>query len=244
MIKPVRISSGVTKPSSALFVGNSFYYYNNGITTHLTQMLAASQPAHKWRSTLVGISGAGLDWHDVESYFRPNAIGSFAFDPANNIIFNKLERLFDLAILMDGSQGPIHPALAQSFRDFGKRHCDTIRRHGAAPVFFMTWAYADKPEMTRPLADAYTRAGSENDALVIPAGLAFACSIEQRRELDLYQPDKRHPSLAGTYLCTCLTYAALFEASPVGLTYTGGLDTETVQFLQSIARDALSDYVR
>ena len=49
----------------------------------------------------------------------------------------------DGAVLMDGSQSPIHPALAPISRDFFARHCETVRRHGAAPVLFMTWAYGD-----------------------------------------------------------------------------------------------------
>ena len=235
-----RKSTGVVDPSSAIFIGNSFFYYNNGINNHLTQLIAAAAPARPWRSTLAGISGAGLDWHDVESYFRPGAIGSFSFDAQNNIVFNRLERLFDVAVLMDGSQSPIHPALAPISRDFFARHCQTVRRHGAAPVLFMTWAYADKPEMTAPLAEAYGRAGEDNDALVIPAGLAFARSVEARPELDLWNPDKRHPSLAGTYLCACLTYAALFEASPVGLAYDAGLGADTAAFLQTLAVETLS----
>ena len=238
-----RATSGVANPSSAIFIGNSFFYYNNGITTHLTQLLLSAKPAHKWRSTLVGISGAGLDWHDVESYFRPNAIGSFSFTPENNIVFNRLERLFDVAVMMDGSQSPVHPDLVSASRDFTRRHCDTARKHGAAPVLFMTWAYADKPDMTTPLAEAYARMGEENDALVIPAGLAFARSIAQRPELDLWHADKRHPSLAGTYLSTCLTYAALFESSPVGVPYDAGLGAETAGFLQTVARDTLRDYL-
>ena len=234
-----RTSSGVADPSSAIFIGNSFFYYNNGVNNHLTQLIAAAAPARSWRSTLVGISGAGLDWHDVGSYFRPDAIGSFSFDAGNNIVFNRLARLFDIAVLMDGSQSPIHPALAQASRDYFRQHCETLRRHGATPVLFMTWAYADKPDMLAPLAEAYTRAGEDNDALVIPAGLAFARSIEARPDLDLWHADKRHPSLAGTYLSACLTYAALFEASPVGLAYDAGLGPETSAFLQEVARASL-----
>ena len=239
-----RNSSGVAHPSSAIFIGNSFFYYNNGINNHLTQLIAAATPARPWRSTLVGISGAGLDWHDVESYFRPNAIGSFSFDAQNNIVFNKLERLFDVAVLMDGSQSPIHPALAPISRDFFVRHCETVRRHGAAPVLFMTWAYGDKPDMTTPLAEAYARAGQDNDALVIPAGLAFARATDARPGLDLWHADKRHPSLAGTYLSACLTYAALFEASPVGLPYHADLGPQTASFLQDMACETLAAYLR
>jgi hypothetical protein len=32
-----------------------------------------------------------------------------------------------------------------------------VRKHGARPVYFMSWAYQDKPEMTAQLAEAYTR---------------------------------------------------------------------------------------
>ena len=239
-----RTSSGVAEPCSAIFIGNSFVYYNNGVNTHLAHLIAAAAPGRAWRSTLVGISGAGLDWHDVESYFRPNAIGSFSFDAKNNIVFNKPERLFDIAVLMDGSQSPIHPALAQASRNYFRQHCETARRHGAAPVLFMTWAYADKPDMAAPLAQAYARAGDDNDALVIPAGLAFARSIAARPDLDLWHADKRHPSLAGTYLSACLTCAALFETSPVGLAYDAGLGPETASFLQQVARDTLAAYQR
>ena len=98
-----RTNHGVANPSSALFIGNSFFYYNNGVNHHLNQMLLTENPKFKWRQVLAAISGAGLDWHDVESYFRPNALSSFSFDPDNNIVFNTFDRLFDLAIMMDGS---------------------------------------------------------------------------------------------------------------------------------------------
>ena len=140
-----RTAHGVKTPTSALFIGNSFFYYNNGVNHHLNQMLLMADPKFKWRQVLVAISGAGLDWHDVESYFRPDALSSFGFDPDNNIVFNTFDRLFDLAIMMDGSQSPIHPALVKSSSDFARKHCATARKHGATPILFETWAYADKP---------------------------------------------------------------------------------------------------
>ena len=127
-----------------------------------------------YRNTMVTIGGSGFDWHDVESYFRPNAIGNYSFDENNNVVFNKLDKLFDVAVMMDCSQCPIHPTLKSVFTDYAKKNSDTVRAKGAKPVFFMSWAYADKPEMTAQLAEAYTTAGNANNALVIPAGLAFA----------------------------------------------------------------------
>ena len=237
-----RTAHGVGNPSSALFIGNSFFYYNNGVNHHLNQMLLMADPKFKWRQVLVAISGAGLDWHDVESYFRPDALSSFGFDPDNNIVFNTFDRLFDLAIMMDGSQSPVHPALVKSSSAFARKHCETVRKHGATPILFETWAYADKPGMTAPLAEAYARMGAENDVMVIPAGQAFARSLAARPDIGLHAPDKRHPSLAGTYLSSCLIYAAIFGKSPVGLAYTAELPREVAAHLQTTAQDMLAAY--
>jgi hypothetical protein len=146
--------------------------------------------------------------------------------------------------MMDCSQCPIHPQLSKVFVEYSKKHSDTVRKHGAKPVFFMSWAYADKPEMTAELAEAYTKAGNDNGAFVIPAGLAFARSVKARPQLNLYAADKRHPSLAGTYLAAGTIYGALFKKSPVGLKYTAGLDEETAKFLQATAWDSVQDYYR
>ena len=231
------------RPASAIFIGNSFFYYNNSMHGHVTNLLRGAGETRPFRSTSATISGSGFDWHDVESYFRPNAVGSYSFDENNNVVFNNNARLFDIAIMMDCSQCPIHPRLAPVFTDYAKRHSDTVRRHGAKPVLFMSWAYADKPEMTQQLADAYTRAGNDNGALVIPAGLAFARSTRERPSLNLYVADKRHPSLAGTYLAAATTYGAIFGASTEGNPYTAGLEPETARFLQTVAWQTVRDYL-
>jgi|ERR1700730_11765222 hypothetical protein len=240
--KPKITASGIEKPASAIFIGNSFFYFNNGINGHVTALLRSADPNYKFRATMVTISGSGADWHDVDSYFRADAIGKYSFDDSNNIVFNKIDRLFDLAIMMDCSQCPLHPQLKSVFAEYSKKHSDTVRKHGALPVFFMSWAYADKPEMTAQLAEAYTQVGNENGALVIPAGLAFAKALQRNSELNLYIADKRHPTLAGTYLAACTVYASLFKNSPVGLKYTAGLDETTAKLLQAVAWETVRDY--
>lgn len=242
--KPLVTTLGPDFPKTEIFIGNSFFYYNNSMHSHVLAMQRAADAGNKqaYRATSVTIDGSGLDWHDVESYFRPKAIGSYSFDDNNNVVFNKLDKLFDVAIMMDCSQCPIHPMLKSVFTEYAKKHSDTVRTKGAKPVFFMSWAYADKPEMTAQLAEAYTIAGNENNALVIPAGLAFAKAIDKHPELNLYAIDKRHPSAAGTYLASCVVFAALTGRSPVGNAYLAGLDAQTVAFLQNIAWDTVQEY--
>jgi hypothetical protein len=234
----------VGDPKTAIFIGNSFFYYNNSLHAYVLAMRRAADPQNKaaYRNTSVTISGSGFDWHDVESYFRPNAIGRYSFDDNNNVVFNKIDKLFDVAIMMDCSQCPIHPQLKSVFAEFAKKGSDAARKNGAKPAFFMSWAYADKPEMTAQLAEAYTLAGNENDAFVIPAGLAFAQSVAKRPELNLYAPDKRHPSLLGTYLSAATVYASLYRETPVGNAYVAGIDAETARFLQTVAWETVQDY--
>jgi hypothetical protein len=242
--RPVVTSLGPDFPKTEIFIGNSFFYYNNGMPGHVSLLEKAADPDHKqaYRATMVTIGGSGFDWHDVASYFRPNAIGNYSFDDHNNVVFDKREKLFDVAVMMDCSQCPIHPKLKSIFTEYTKKDSDIVRAHGARPVFFMSWAYADKPEMTAQLAEAYTVAGNENHALVIPAGLAFARALARQPELNLYAPDKRHPSLAGTYLAACTTFAALTGRSPVGNSYLAGIDEPTARFLQTVAWETVQDY--
>jgi hypothetical protein len=242
--KPLVTTLGPDFPKTEIFIGNSFFYYNNSMHSHVLAMQRAADAGNKqaYRATSVTISGSGIDWHDVESYFRPKAVGSYSFDENNNVVFNKLDKLFDVAIMMDCSQCPIHPNLKSVFTEFTRKSSEIVRAKGTKPVFFMSWAYAGKPEMTAQLAEAYTIAGNENNALVIPAGLAFAKAIDKQPEINLYAADKRHPSAAGTYLASCVVFAALTGRSPVGNAYLAGLDAQTVKFLQNIAWDTVQEY--
>jgi len=240
--KPVRSDVGPDSGSSLLWVGNSFFYYNNSMHGHYNDLVRAGEPGAKNRGTSVTISGSGLDWHDMAAYLQPDGIGKYSFVPGNKIVFNPPGRQFDTVIMMDCSQCPVHPQLAAAFHATVKKDAAIIAKYGARPVLFMSWAYKDAPEMTAQLAEQYTIAGNANDALVIPAGLAFAKAIARRPELELYQPDKRHPTLAGTYLAACTTYAAIRKKSPVGIKYDAGLGAELATFLQTTAADTVKEY--
>jgi hypothetical protein len=86
-----------------------------------------------------------------------------------------------------------------------------------------------------PGTEAYIEAGRLNRAHVVPAGLAFARSIEARPDMNLHVADKRHPSPAGTYLTACTVLASIYGVSPVGNAYTAGLDPAVARHLQQTA---------
>lgn len=228
-----------------LFVGNSFFYYNNSMHSYFLDFVrnADREHAKEYRATSATISGSGLNWHDMEGYFN-RGMASYSFDENNRVNFNTFERPFDVVIMNDCSQCPVHPQLSGLFEEFARKHSETVRKHGATPVLFMTWAYQDRPEMTQQLADAYTKVGNDNKALVIPAGLAFADALEKKPDLVLYQKDKRHPSLLGTYLAAATIYAAITGKSPVGGPARPGIDPDTAALLQTAAWDTVRRYYR
>lgn len=241
---PLVKAATANPPRAILYVGNSFMYYNNslhGMVNQLARSTATPQAAQH-RSTSVTISGSGIDWHDLESYLRPDGLGRYSFVGDNEVRFNPPGRQYDSVLLMDCSQCPVHPTLSKVFYDYSKRHSATARAKGVEPMFLMTWAYADKPEMTQGLADAYTEAGRQNNAHVIPAGLAFAASIAKRPDLNLYVADKRHPSLAGSYLAAATMVASVWNVNPVGATYTAGLPADVARHLQQVAWDTVRGY--
>jgi len=236
-------SASAAPPKTALWVGNSFFYYNNSMHGHVGQLLAAARPDERgYRSTSATISGSGLNWADLEAHFKPGGVGSYSFDRNNNVVFNTFDKPFDVVIMMDCSQCPIHPELSKLFVETTAKDSEIARRHGAEPIFFMSWAYADKPEMTEQLAAAYVKAGATNHAKVIPAGYAFARSIAKRPEVNLYVADKRHPTLAGTYLAACTVLATVYGVSPVGNAYTAGLPADVAAHLQATAWETVQSF--
>ncbi|MGL5363631.1 MAG: hypothetical protein ACRDBH_12170 [Bosea sp. (in: a-proteobacteria)] len=242
--KPKLATSGVERPASMMWVGNSYFYYNNSMHGHLTGLLRAAEPGYGFRQSSVTISGSGFGWHDLDALFRPNAIGSYSFVGDNEVRFNRPNKLFELVMMMDCSQCPIHPTLSTVFVEQAKSYSEIARKNGAQMVFFISWAYADKPEMTEQLSEAYVKAANDNGAFVVPAGPAFAKSLAKRPDIALTIADKRHPTLAGTYLGAATVYAAIFQKSPVGLKYTAGLAPDVAQHLQEVAWETVSTFYK
>tara|TARA_R110002049_G_scaffold30729_14_gene105148 strand:+ start:839 stop:1570 length:732 start_codon:yes stop_codon:yes gene_type:complete len=220
------VATSPAVPDNVLFVGNSFTYYNNSLHNHYRALQKSADPDNPvaGRARSMTISGG---------YLREHAAG---------LAFMVNEYDWDVVVLQGYSRGPIEESTAESFRSAARKAAAEIRAHNAEPVFFMTWAYTGQPEMTRQLDDAYSAIGDELNADVVPVGLAFATVTEERPDIELRIADRKHPTLAGTYLAACTFYASLHGKSPEGIAYTAGLDAETAAYLQRVAAATVTDY--
>ena len=74
-------------------------------------------------------------------------------------------------------------------------------------------------------------------------GLAFEVVTNERPDISLRMADRRHPTLAGTYLAACMMVAGLHDLSPEGLGYIAGLDADVAQYLQQVAWSTSQHYL-
>jgi hypothetical protein len=84
---PTGAADGVRK---LLYVGNSFYYYNNSLHGHVNRMLLPGIPKSErsaFQSYSVTISGGQLKWHDIAAYLDAG-IGDRAIDENNEDVMH------------------------------------------------------------------------------------------------------------------------------------------------------------
>lgn len=232
--------SSAQQKYSALFIGNSYTYVNN-----LPQMV--EQLALANGDTLI-TDASYPGGHTLELH------------TTNSTTLSKISaQSWDFVIMQEQSQKPSFPPsqVAQEVYPFAATLTQAIKANDSCtePVFYMTWGrkYGDQTNcqfypplctyqgMQQRLRQSYLQMGKDNKATVAPVGIAWKNSIAADSNLNLYSSDNSHPSLAGTYLAACTFYATLFQKSPVGNSYTGGLSANTAAFLQGIASSTVLD---
>ena len=91
----------------------------------------------------------------------------------------------------------------------------------------------------------YNNAGIENNALVIPVGIAFENAYKANPNIKLHKTfDGSHPSLLGTYLASCVVFASITNQSPKGIKYNyfDEISAEDKNFLQNIAHITVENF--
>lgn len=241
---PTAAETPAVKPDAAkpaervLFVGNSYFYYNDSLHNHVRRMAIAADAAQdkklKYKSATIG--GAGLADHTITAYLDHKKL--------------RVDKPFELVILQGGSFAASSDEKKKSFTDAAAEFDAEIKKTGARTALYMTHAYvaphkkAD-PKMIRDVEALYTSVGNKLGALVIPVGLAFEDSYKQRPDLRLHKDyDGSHPNMAGTYLAACVVYAAVYGKSPVGNSYDyfGAVDKATAGFLQKVAETTVKKF--
>lgn len=220
-----------------LFIGNSYTHVNK--LPELVRRLAESEGRYL-EYQMIAPGGCTLQRHvenpQIEATLRTGR--------------------WDFVVLQEQSRAPSQPA-AQVRREVypAARTLDSLRRiyqPQARTVFYMTWGRQDGDTercaanpavctyegMQARLRETYLEMTCANDAWCAPVGVAWKRVRAERPALSLYQPDKSHPSLAGSYLGASVFYT-LFYGTPFHSAYTAGLDSCVAFYLQRIAQETV-----
>ena len=222
-------------PQRILFVGNSYYYYNNSLHNHVRGFVEAAGMAQdrrlQYKSATIG--GATLDHHPIEWLTEPGRIG--------------VKEAFEIVVLAGNSADALREASRQKFAETVRRFDPVIRARGGRTALYMTPAYVPphrqvSPDNLAKIADMYSSVARDIGAVLIPVGLAFEASYQRRPDLRLHDEfDGSHPSLAGTYLAAAVVYATLYGANPVGNAYNyhGKIAPDVALHLQQVAQEVV-----
>ena len=145
-------------------------------------------------------------------------------DPvAEKLIAALQERQYDVCFLQEHSLRPL--LNFDAFLEGATYVCQLLKPQQPNVILYQTWArkigsatleqYGWTPDgMTEGLASAYKKVGDALGAEVSPAGINFHKVIQLDSSIELYNPDKTHPSYAGSCLTALTHYHTLFKAFP------------------------------
>jgi hypothetical protein len=225
-------------PERVLYIGNSYLYYNDSLHNHVRRMLeefyANEIDTSNYKS--VTISGSRSWHHNIDYPIEHKNLGA--------------ENPFQLVIFQGGSGETETTIVRKIFADTAKDVINTIHKSGAEAALYMIHAYVEphkntNPNMIEDIKKMYIDAGNENNALVIPVGIAFENAYKAKPGIELHKPfDGSHPSLLGTYLAACIVFASITQQSPLEIDYNyyGEISNTDKTFLQEVAHKTVEDF--
>ncbi len=221
-----------------LFIGNSYTYFSD-----LPSLFANLCRANGHDVRVDSVTAGGRELHECLTEFYSNLNTD---DPLGKRISELLEEEeYDVLFLQEQSCLPYHnPELFF----VGAVGLSTII--GAwRTILYATWGRMDGSEdldyfgwtrlsMTKGLYDAYCHAAELVHGEVSPVGLCFAKAVETTPEIDLYDPDKSHPSYAGSCVAALSHYKTVFGEMPGDLSALG-LDPDVAAKLAAIVDEVV-----
>lgn len=177
-----------------LFIGNS-YTHGNELPHIITQLFAARGTRFEYE--MIAPGGTSLDQH----WQAGAALAAI----------RKAEWAY--VVLQDQSLQPVRnrEGVLASVALFAPE----IRQANAQPVLYQTWPRQSRPEDGLAIIETYRLAAEASQALVVPAGVAWASAVEAG--IEPYYDDGSHPNRLGSYLIALQFYRTLSGAPAVGL---------------------------
>jgi hypothetical protein len=179
-----------------LFVGNSYTYVQN--LPHIVSIISDStQIKLETRKSTVGGAYLSEHWRGKRGLKTRELINNGNFD---------------IVVLQENSMGTI--LQPDSTIKYAALLCALIRKSGAKPYLYMTWAREKVPQYQEQITSVYSRIAKENNAVLVPVGKAWELARQLRPTINLYESDGHHPSSLGAILSAYVFVGSLTGEVP------------------------------
>jgi len=182
-----------------LFIGNSLTAFND-----LPGMLYSLLRDH------------GAEDVTIEAIARPN----YGLEDhwSQQATHDAIARGWDVVVLQ---QGPSATEGRPSLLEYSEIFAVPIREAGAVPALYMVWPAEARSFDFPGVSDSYSDAADRVGGLLFPAGEAWLVAWDIDPDVELYGPDRFHPSPLGTYAAALVMYEQLSGADARDV--TGGV---------------------
>ena len=225
------VSLSFAQPMRVLFVGNSYTHYNN--MPKLFEQMADSKGV-KLEVLMDAKSSHTFQMHSK----RPELYKSIRSTKWDYVVLQGFSReLAQDRAVIDKESLPYIKQLLDSI--YANNSCTNV-------LLYQTWGYDTGfkddslgidwtyQTMSDRIHEGYLYVSEKLNLSVVPVGKVWETVKENHPEIELYQEDKQHPSLAGSYLAASCFYSALFKTEP-NLSFTAKLDPKHTAIIQEIA---------
>ena len=215
-----------------LFIGNS---YTSQCSRTITDLFINENP--EWKLTFHTKGGKDLAYHLA--------------DPATEKLIRSQK--WDFVILQEQSQkSGLGGKSSQGFHNAIASFSKIIQNNGSTPCLYLTWGrkagdkknpkiYPDYQSMQEKISAAYFKAGKNNQARILPVGLAYSKIKQQDQTLfkSLYKKDGSHPSEIGAYVVSSVFWGGLTGKDPTTIRWRGKIEKPKAVQIREAAQAAL-----
>lgn len=233
------------KKVRVLFLGNSYTYVNN-MPQIVADMATSTGDTLVWEMEAPG--GYLLSGHYT-------SMASKAKIQKGN---------WDYVVLQEQSQHPALPYQQVFNTTFLYAHVlDTMINYYnpcGETIFYMTWGrkngdagmcasyssqgwphFCTYQGMDSVIRARYETMANDNQGTVSPAGAVWRVIRSQHPNIELYDADESHPSVAGSYAAACAFYTTIFRKDPTKLNYNYTLNATDAANIRAAAKTVVFD---
>lgn len=216
------------QPMRVLFVGNSYTHYNN--MPKLFEQMAESKGI-KIEVLMDAKSSHTFEMHSK----RPELYKNINSKKWDYVILQGFSReLAQDQSTIDSLSIPYLKQLLDSV--YANNQCTNV-------LLYQTWGYDGGykddslgidwtyQQMSDRVHQGYLYVAEKLNLSIVPVGKVWETVKENNPQIQLYQTDKQHPSLAGSYLSAACFYTAVFKTEPK-LDFISKLDSKEAAIIQ------------